>query len=122
MLPGISSRQARRLLQKLGLQMKEFEGVKEVILRMEDGRELVVESPLVYQLASKDLSMLNIIGKLVERKATAEEEISLSEEDVELIMQQTGASRDEAIQALIESGGDLAEAILKLQERGAGKR
>lgn len=116
MLPGISNRQARRLLQKLGLQMKEMEGVKEVVLRMEDGRELVVESPMVYQLTSKELSILNVVGRLTERKAE-EEEVTLSEEDVELVMQQTGASRDEAIQALIESNGDLAEAILKLQQR-----
>lgn len=115
MLPGISNRQARRFLQKLGLQMKEMEGVKEVVLRMVDGRELVVESPMVYQLTSKELSILNVVGRLTERKV--EEEVTLSEEDVELVMQQTGASRDEAIQALIESDGDLAEAILKLQQK-----
>jgi nascent polypeptide-associated complex subunit alpha len=44
------------------------------------------------------------------------EEISLSEEDVKLVMEQTGATRERAIQALMESGGDLAAAILRIQQ------
>lgn len=35
-------------------------------------------------------------------------------EDVKLVMQQTGASEAAARQALLETGGDLAEAIVKL--------
>ncbi|MFP3307362.1 MAG: ubiquitin, partial [Thermocladium sp.] len=38
-------------------------------------------------------------------------------DDVRLIMDQTGVTRDEAIKALRESNGDLAEAILKLQSK-----
>ena len=94
--------------------MEELPDVEEVMLKLSDGRELVIRDPTIYRLKSKDLTILNVVGKL-EEVAVEEPEISLSEEDVQLIMQQAGVSREEAIQALVESGGDLAEAIIKLQ-------
>ncbi len=109
-----SNRQARRFLQKLGFQMEELSGVEEVMLKLSDGRELMMRNPTTYRLKSKDLTILNIVGNL-EEVAAEEHEVSLSEEDVQLVMQQTGVSREDAIQALVESEGDLAEAIIKLQ-------
>ena len=38
-----------------------------------------------------------------------------SEEDVKLVMEAAGCNRDAARRALRETGGDLAEAIVKLQ-------
>jgi nascent polypeptide-associated complex subunit alpha len=40
--------------------------------------------------------------------------MGISEEDIALIMEQTGASREEAIKALIETKGDLVQAAMKL--------
>ncbi len=110
----ISNRQARRMMERLGLNVEEVEGVKEVTLMMEDGRILRIRDPTVYRLRTKekDVVIYNVMGK----EEVQEEEVTLSEEDVRLVMEQTGAGRDEAIQALIESGGDLAAAILKLQQ------
>jgi len=41
-------------------------------------------------------------------------EQQVPEEDIELVMSQTGAGRDQAAKALKESGGQPAEAILKI--------
>ena len=38
------------------------------------------------------------------------------EEDIQLIIDQTGKSKEEALKALEESKGDIAEAIMKLSE------
>ena len=38
------------------------------------------------------------------------------EEDIKLVMEKTGKSREEAEKALKESNGDIAEAIMKLME------
>ncbi|MDP7981884.1 MAG: nascent polypeptide-associated complex protein [Conexivisphaerales archaeon] len=113
----ISNRQARRMMEKMGLNVEEIEGVKEVIMQMEDGRTIRVKGPTVYKLRTKekDVAIYNVMGK--EEVTEGEEEVTLSEEDVKLVMEQTGATRDQAIQALVEAGGDLAAAILKLQQQ-----
>jgi len=69
----------------------------------------------VYRLRTKEggLAIYNVMGREEVEEA---EEISLSEEDVKLVMEQTGATRERAIQALVESGGDLAAAILRIQQ------
>jgi nascent polypeptide-associated complex subunit alpha len=44
-------------------------------------------------------------------------EVKISEDDVEFVASQAGVSREEARRALLESRGDIAEAILKLREK-----
>ncbi|MGC8556128.1 MAG: nascent polypeptide-associated complex protein [Conexivisphaera sp.] len=112
----MSNRQARRMMERMGLSVEEVEGVEEVTMRMSDGRTIRIRNPAVYRMRTRDKEVViyNVMGK---EEAPEEEEVSLSEEDVKLVMDQTGASRDEAIQALIESGGDLAAAILRIQQR-----
>jgi nascent polypeptide-associated complex subunit alpha len=39
----------------------------------------------------------------------------ISEEDVDLVSQQTGVSREDARKAIEDSNGDLAEAIIKIK-------
>ncbi|MEM2308832.1 MAG: hypothetical protein QW266_07920, partial [Sulfolobales archaeon] len=41
----------------------------------------------------------------------------VSEDDIQFIMDQTGATRDEVIKTLSEEGGDIARAIMRLQEK-----
>jgi nascent polypeptide-associated complex subunit alpha len=53
-----------------------------------------------------------ITGKPKERKI--ETEIVVPDEDVELVSAQTGVSKEEALSALKETNGDLAEAIMRL--------
>ena len=51
----------------------------------------------------------------VHHKARLQRHLAVSEEDVQLVAGQTGKSVEEARNALIESEGDLAKAILLLQ-------
>ena len=45
-----------------------------------------------------------------------EEELIIPDEDIEMVANQAGVSKNEAEQALIDTNGDLAEAILKLNQ------
>lgn len=114
----MSNRQARRLMEKMGLNVEEMEGVREVVIQMDDGRSIHIKEPAVYRMKAKDMTVYNVMGKEEESGGPGGEEIALSEDDVKLVMDQTGATRDRAIQALIESGGDLAAAILSIQQSG----
>ncbi len=44
-------------------------------------------------------------------------EIEISDEDVALVASQTGVSEDEAEDALLESEGDIAKAIMRLKSK-----
>jgi nascent polypeptide-associated complex subunit alpha len=57
-------------------------------------------------------------GEVVEEKAVEEvPAYTPVEEDVLIVASQAGVSEEEARQALVEAGGDLAKAILSLRSR-----
>ena len=53
-----------------------------------------------------------ITGKA--REKMLEVELEIPDDDVELVSTQTGVSKEEALNALKETQGDLAEAIMRL--------
>ena len=59
------------------------------------------------------LENVKIIGDVTEIEKDANAEIN--EDDIETVMGQTGCTREEALEAIEQSSGNLAEAILKLQ-------
>jgi len=97
---------ALKMLQRMGLRVEEVKA-KRVVIEQEDGTKLVFESPQVMKTVMQGQTAYQIVG-------TPRIEEEIREEDVELVMQKTGASREEAVKALKESNGDIAEAILKL--------
>jgi len=117
--PGMSPRELKRMLKRMGIGLEEIKDVDEVIIRLRD-KELVIESPTVLMIDAGKQKIFQITGKgYIERERGAVEEkphIEVSEEDIEFIMEQTGASRELAEKALIKAEGDLAEAILLIKE------
>lgn len=115
---GFSPRELRRLMRRLGMEMKPIENVQRVIIEAED-RNYIVEQPQVLVMSMrKGETVVQIFGKLrEEEKKEAKETLEISEEDVELVASQAGVSKDEARKALIEAEGDIAAAILLLEAR-----
>ncbi len=107
----ISEREMRRLMKRM--KMEELKDVEEVVIRLRD-REIVVEEPTVMKMNLMGRMMYQIEGNERER-LKKEGEIEIFEDDIKLVVEQTGASEEEAKKALIESKGDLAEAIMRLQ-------
>jgi nascent polypeptide-associated complex subunit alpha len=90
----------------MGVEAEELEGVREVIIRLTD-KELVLENADVTVITVGDSKTYQIRGESLEKP-------SLNEEDIKLVAQQSGVNEEMARNALIESKGDLAEAILQL--------
>ncbi len=114
-----SPRDLRRFLKRMGVNVdvKELENVERVIIELTDGGRYVIDSPQVTVMKIEGQEMTYVMGSL-EYEPPAEEKLEeFSEEDISLVMQQTGASREEAIEALKEAGGDLAQAIIILQSK-----
>ena len=101
----------RRMLDKMGLDMKTMDNVEEVIIKT-DSKEFYLIKPQVIEMKGKDSTIFQVVASDIEEKQR--EVPSFKEEDVMLVMQQANVSREKATQALTESKGDMAQAILSL--------
>ena len=115
----ISPRQAKRMMQRMGLSMNPMPDIQEVILRT-SRKEIIVENPEVAVLDLHGQKIFQVTGERVTEKQLEkpEKRVTIPEEDVRLVADQTGKSVEEAQRALEETEGDLAKAILLLQLEG----
>ena len=105
------NREMRRMLDKMGLDMKTMDNVEEVIIKT-DTKEFYLVKPQVIEMKGKDSTIFQVVASDIEEKQR--DVPSFKEEDIILVMQQASVSREKAVQALIESKGDMAQAILGL--------
>jgi nascent polypeptide-associated complex subunit alpha len=114
----MSPRETKRLMKRMGLSMDAIPDVQQVIFRTST-KEIIIDDPEVAIMSVQGQKMYQVTGGKTTEKALAAEEVKLMipEEDVRLVADQTGRSVEEAKQALEESGGDLAKAILLLQTK-----
>jgi|SRR5579883_2044254 nascent polypeptide-associated complex subunit alpha len=105
------NREMRRMLDKMGLEMRDLGNIEEVIIKTET-KELYLVHPQVVEMKGKDSTIFQVVASSIEERQR--ETPSLKEEDIALVMQQAGVSKERAIQALTESKGDMAQAILSL--------
>jgi nascent polypeptide-associated complex subunit alpha len=108
---GMNPRQMKKLMKQMGIKMEEMEGVKEVVIRLEN-KEIVLKDPAITVITAQGEKSYQIVPGSEEVRAI----VSVSEEDIKLVMEQAGVDYDTAKKALEEAKGDLAEAILKLTE------
>jgi len=114
----MSPRNAKRMMQRMGMNMGEMPDVQEVIFRTSD-KEIVVENAQVAVLDMGGQKIFQVTGEVNERALeTQETKVTIPEEDAQLVADQTGKSMEDAKRALEASDGDLAKAILLLQTGG----
>jgi|TARA_B100001105_G_scaffold106341_1_gene85172 nascent polypeptide-associated complex subunit alpha len=105
------NRQMRRMMDKMGLDMEEIPNVQEVIIRT-DKKEILIAKPSVTEMKSKENSIFQVIAESFEEK---ELEVQIfSEDDITLVCQQANCDEEKAKNALAETKGDIAQAILRL--------
>ena len=123
---GMSPKQMARMMKKMGIEQKEVDGVKEVIIRFADKEWVIsnVQLTMVKQAGSESYQVSGTksergLSGSVESKSEetpeVEKKIEIPMEDAALVASQTGVDIQVAKQALEETGGDLAAAILKLR-------
>jgi nascent polypeptide-associated complex subunit alpha len=111
----VNPREARRIMQRMGMNMNEVADVEQVIIKT-GNKEITIEEPGVAILEVQGQKIFQVTGGKISEK-TIERKTTVPEEDVRLVADQTGKSPEEARKALEESGGDLAKAILLLQSK-----
>lgn len=117
---GVNPKQMKQAMKRMGISTEELDDVEEVIIRTRT-KEYVMDQPQVTIMIMQGQKTFQILGEptVTERKASAEKqkEATVPEEDVELVISQTGADRENAIRALKECDGQPAEAILKIMSQ-----
>ena len=116
MIPGMNKKQMKQMerqMKKMGMKMEDLPDALEVIIRFED-KELIIDNPNVSLMNVMGQETYQIEGKA--REVELEYEIEIPDEDVEMVASSAGVSLDDARQALEECKGDLAEAIMKLNQ------
>jgi len=83
----------------------------QVIIRLKD-KDLIFDDPQVSKVNMMGQQTWQVTGEFTEQERSAEAEIK--DEDINTVMEQTGKSREEAVQAIKDASGDLAQAILNL--------
>jgi nascent polypeptide-associated complex subunit alpha len=106
MFPGMNPKMVKQAMKKMGMKQEELDAV-EVIIKLRD-KELLIRNPQV--------SKVNMMGQeTFQVSGTIEEVSGVNEDDVKTVMEQASCSEDEAKKALEKTDGDIAEAILSLQ-------
>jgi len=114
----MNPRNAKRMMQRMGMNMEEMPDVQEVIFRTSQ-KEIVVENAQVAVLDMQGQKIFQVTGNVNERALESNAtKVTIPEEDVQLVADQTGKSLEDANRALETSDGDLAKAILLLQTGG----
>lgn len=110
---NIDPRMMKQAMKKMGIEEKEVPDVREVIIRCAD-KDIVIAPAAVSKVSAMGNVSWQIQGNATERPRDAKPEIS--EEDVQTVMQQAGVDEATAKKALEKHEGDLAAAILELNE------
>ena len=106
----LGDRQTRRMMDRMGINMKEIPDVEEVIIRT-PSKDIHIVGASVSEVNAQGNRIFQVMGEVEE---VEKEQKKFSEEDILLVQQQSNVTREKAIAALEESDGEVAKAILRL--------
>lgn len=95
-----------KMMKQMGMDMEEFDAEK-VEVHLSGDKKLVFSNPQLSKIEAQGQEFFSLQGSFTEKE-------ELPEEDIELVMEKTEASREEAEEAL-KSEGDVAGAVMQLQ-------
>lgn len=108
MFGGMNPAKIQGMMKKMGISQTPL-NVRRVIFEM-DEKNLVIDEPSVVRVMMQGQESYQVTGE-------ANEEMNeiFSEEDVKIVMEKTGKSKEDVLKALEDSEGDIAEAIINLK-------
>jgi nascent polypeptide-associated complex subunit alpha len=119
---GMNSRKMQQMMEQMGIDIDELDA-EEVIIRTAD-KELVFTDADVQRMDAQGQETYNIVGNPETRERSdagdtgdggSDDEAGIPQEDIETVVEATGASEAEAHEALEAANGMPVEAIQRLQ-------
>jgi nascent polypeptide-associated complex subunit alpha len=127
---GLDPRKMKQMMKQMGIDVDELDA-EEVVITKSDGEQLVFDDPDITVMDARGQQTYQVVGEPSTREAGAggasavesgDEDAGseggdagIPDEDVEIVAGRTGASEDEAREALEATGGDLAAAVERLE-------
>ena len=112
MFPGMNPREMQKAMKRLGIRQEEIDA--ELVIIRTANKDLVIKNPQVSRVNMMGQESIQVVGEITEVEKS---ENAVSEDDISTVISQTNCTKEEAADALEESSGNLAEAILKLQNK-----
>lgn len=106
MFGGIDPRRMQSMMKQMGIENTEIPA-KRVIIET-DSKRIIIENPNVTQVSMQGQKTFQIMGEV-------REETGIPEEDIQMVIDATKKSKEEAKKALEKENGDIAKAIESLQ-------
>jgi nascent polypeptide-associated complex subunit alpha len=132
---GMNPQKLNQMMEQMGIDIEELDA-EEIVIRTGD-KELVFDQPEVQRMDAQGQATYTITGEPETREAGGGEEATplgagddggdsgdgdesggsdaIPEEDIGIVAQRTGASEDDAREALEATDGDLADAVSRLE-------
>lgn len=119
MMPGMNPRKMNQMMRKMGISQVEVDAQK-VIIRTKD-TEIVISNPSVSKVKMMGQTTYQVSGSEETRELSTSEEggPAITEEDIKTVMEQAGVGAEEARKAIEKHEGDLAEAIMSLENKAS---
>jgi nascent polypeptide-associated complex subunit alpha len=127
---GLDPRKMQQMMEQMGIDMDEFDAER-VTVDLADGDRLLFEAPEVTKMEARGQSTYMVVGEPDRQEkpddtaaleggedadeAGGSDRPEIPEDDVELVATRTGASAEDAREALEGEDGDLAAAIARLE-------
>lgn len=112
MMPGVNKRQMEQMMRRMGIKQQELD-VEQVIIKCSD-KEIIIDNPQVSRVNMMGQKTYQIVGEEYEKGIDTTPDIN--EEDISTVMEQANVSKEDAIKALEDTSGNLAEAIMKFTD------
>jgi nascent polypeptide-associated complex subunit alpha len=113
MMPNVDPRTLKRMMESMGMKNTEIDAKRVIIEGVE--KDIIIDNPSVTMIEMQGNRSFQVVGEVSER-TKEKEAMEITKDDIEMVKEQAGISDDEAARkALEETGGDIAEAILKLK-------
>ncbi len=105
----MNPRKMKQMMKQLGMDIKPIEDVQEIVITTASGRYVFDQAEVAV------MKMQGVVTWQITGEPRFEEAVAvIPDEDVELVAVQAGVSAEAAKAALVETKGDIAEAILRL--------
>lgn len=121
MLPNLNPKQMNKMMKRLGMSMDEIDAEK-VVISLKNGKTITVLNPEVVKMNMQGKDSFQVSGNIKEGESEgdsekdSEQEADFADEDIEMVASQAGVSEEKAEEALTKANGDIAKAILELEE------
>ncbi len=112
----VNERQIKRMMQQMGIKSNDMSGVIQVDFIFPD-KKITIKNPEVTLLEIQGTRTYQVVGgEESVGKATEErkENEDINDDDLNLVMEKTGVSKEKAVDALRKNGYKPAEAIIYL--------